>query len=89
MTKSLLRQPQVWIVALFLTLPFLAFPEIIWGERTLYWSDLTWMHYPRRIFAAQEWLAGRVPPWGPHPPNALPLFAPSPAGGPFPPRTLF
>ncbi len=89
MTKSLLRQPQVWIVALFLTLPFLAFPEIIWGERTLYWSDLTWMHYPRRIFAAQEWLAGRVPLWDPYQHNGLPFLAESQVGALYPLSSLF
>ena len=50
---------------LFLLLPVLAFPEIIFGGQTLYASDLTWMHYPGHGFIAAEWLAGRVPLWDP------------------------
>jgi hypothetical protein len=89
LTKRFLRQPYLWTVALFLTLPWLAFPEIIFGGRTLYWSDLTWMHYPRRIFAAQEWLAGRVPLWDPYQHNGLPFLAESQVGALYPLSSLF
>ena len=58
--SQLTKRPIFWIIALFIALPFLAFPEIIFGGQTLYWSDLSWIHYPRRIFAASEWL-GSLP----------------------------
>ncbi|MCB0207910.1 MAG: YfhO family protein [Anaerolineae bacterium] len=69
-----------WIIALFALLPILAFPEIIFGRQTLYWSDLSWMHYPRHIFAANEWLAGRVPLWDPYQHNGLPFLAETQVG---------
>ena len=69
-----------WIIALFAVLPVLAFPEIIFGRQTLYWSDLSWMHYPRHIFAANEWLAGRVPLWDPYQHNGLPFLAETQVG---------
>ena len=52
-----LRSPSLWVIFLFLTLPLLAFPEIVFGQQTLYKTDLTWMHFPRHFFAAEEWLS--------------------------------
>ena len=74
---------------LFLILPILAFPELIFGNRTLYWSDLSWMHYPRRIFAAGEWLSGRIPLWDPYQHNGMPLLAESQVGVLYPFSVLF
>jgi hypothetical protein len=79
-TKSAIRRPLLWIILLFLIVPWLAFPEIIFGGQTLYWSDLSWIHYPRHIFAAQEWLAGRVPLWDPYQHNGLPFLAETQVG---------
>lgn len=78
--SQLTKRPIFWIIALFIALPFLAFPEIIFGGQTLYWSDLSWIHYPRRIFAASEWLAGRVPLWDPYQHNGLPFLAETQVG---------
>ncbi len=72
--------PLIWIMILFIVLPFLAFPEITFGGQTLYWSDLSWIHYPRHIFAAEEWLAGRVPLWDPYQHNGLPFLAETQVG---------
>ncbi len=78
--KHLLQTPFTWATILFISLPFLMFPEIIFGGQTLYWSDLTWIHYPRHIFAAQEWLAGRIPLWDPYQHNGLPFLAETQVG---------
>ena len=83
------RCPIVWIVALFLILPFLAFPEIIFGRQTLFWTDLSWIHYPRHIFAAEEWLAGRVPLWDPYEDTGIPLLAETQVGVLYPFSVLF
>ena len=76
-------------LALLLILPFCAFPEIIFGQQTLYWTDLTWIHYPRHTFAAQEWLTGRVPLWDPYEDTGIPLLAESQVGVLYPPSLLF
>lgn len=78
--KRITQYQLLWIVLLFIILPFLAFPEIVFGKQTLYWSDLSWIHYPRHIFAAEEWLAGRVPLWDPYQHNGLPFLAESQVG---------
>ncbi len=80
-----------FIVSLFVfaILPVLAFPEIIFGRQTLYWSDLSWMHYPRHIFAAAEWLAGRPPLWDPYQHTGLPFLAESQVGALYLPSALF
>jgi hypothetical protein len=79
----------LWIFILFLMLPLLAFPEIIFGGQTLYWADLSWIHYPRHIFAAEEWLAGRVPLWDPYQHTGLPFLAESQVGALYPVSALF
>jgi hypothetical protein len=76
-------------ILLFLSLPFLAFPEIIFGQQTLYWTDLSWIHYPRHIFAAEEWLAGRVPLWDPYQHNGLPFLAETQVGSLYPLSAIF
>ncbi len=83
------RYPLLWIVALFLLLPLLAFPDIIFGGKTLYLTDLTWMHYPGHIFAAEEWLSGRVPLWDPYQNTGLPLLADIQVGVLYPLSALF
>ena len=87
--KRIVRHPLTWITILFITLPFLAFPEIIFGRQTLYWTDLTWIHYPRHIFAADEWLAGRVPLWDPYEDTGLPLLAETQVGVLYPFSIIF
>lgn len=78
-----------WPLLLFLILPLLAFPELILGRQTLYWTDLSWIHFPRHLFAAEEWLAGRVPLWDPYEDTGLPLLAESQVGVLYPPSALF
>ncbi len=87
--QKMTHHPLFWIALLFLTLPFLAFPELIWGGKTLYWTDLSWIHYPRHIFAASEWLAGRVPLWDPYEDTGIPLLAESQVGVLYPFSLLF
>lgn len=74
---------------MFLSLPVLAFPEIIFGQQTLYKTDLTWIHFPRHLFAATEWLAGRVPLWDPYEDTGIPLLAESQVGVLYPLSALF
>ena len=88
-TKRISQYSVLWIIILFFVLPFVAFPEIIFGNQTLYWSDLSWIHYPRHIFAAEEWLAGRVPLWDPYQHNGLPFLAESQVGALYPFSLLF
>lgn len=77
------------VLFIFVLLPLLAFPEILFGHRTLYWSDLSWMHYPRHIFAAEEWLAGRVPLWDPYQHTGQPLLAETQVGVLYPFSVIF
>ncbi len=87
--KAVSRHPLFWIGLLFLVLPVLAFPELLFGQRTLYWTDLSWMHFPRHKFAAEEWLAGRVPLWDPYEDTGLPLLAESQVGVLYPVSVIF
>ncbi len=84
-----LRSPSLWVIFLFLTLPLLAFPEIVFGQQTLYKTDLTWMHFPRHFFAAEEWLSGRVPLWDPYEDTGIPLLAESQVGVLYPLSIIF
>lgn len=88
-SKILLKRPRLGVIIIFLSLPLLAFPEIIFGNQTLYWTDLTWIHYPRHIFAAEEWLAGRVPLWDPYEDTGLPLLAEAQVGVLYPLSLIF
>ncbi len=87
--KNATHRPLMWIIILFLILPFLAFPEIVFRGHTLYWTDLSWIHYPRHIFAAEEWLAGRIPLWDPYQHNGLPFLAETQVGTLYPLSSLF
>lgn len=78
-----------WVLALFLILPLLSFPEIVFGDETLYWTDLSWIHFPRHTFAAEEWLAGRVPLWDPYEDTGLPLLAETQVGVLYPLSAIF
>lgn len=74
-THKISRSPLTWIGILFAILPLLAFPEIIFGQRTLFLTDLTWFYYPCHQFAASEWLAGRIPLWDPYQYTGIPFLA--------------
>jgi hypothetical protein len=60
---------------LFLLVPLLAFPELFLGQNTLYRGDLTWIHYPQRTLAAEQWKSGQVPLWNPYVLSGTPLLA--------------
>ncbi len=87
--QTRLSPTRLAIVALFLLLPVLAYPELIFQQRTLYRTDLSWIHYPRHIFAAAEWLAGRIPLWDPYQHNGMPILADSQVGVLYPFSLLF
>lgn len=89
LTQVLAGRALLWISLLYLVLPLLAFPEIIFGRQTLYWTDLSWIHYPRHLFAASEWLAGRAPLWDPYEDTGVPLLAESQVGALYPLSLLF
>ena len=74
---------------LFLGLPLLAFPELIFDQQTLFETDLTWVHYPRHIFTAAEWLAGRVPLWSPYEDTGFPILAEPQVGVLYPFSLIF
>ncbi len=76
-------------VLLFLLLPLLAFPELFFREATLYRADITWLHYPLRQFAAEEWLLGRVPLWNPYVLSGAPFLAEAEIGVLQPLNALF
>jgi hypothetical protein len=81
--------PLLGVILLYFTLPLLSFADLVFDDRTLYWSDLSWMHYPRHIFAAREWLAGRIPLWDPYQHLGLPFLAESQVGALYPFSALF
>lgn len=89
LTRVVAGRALLWISLLYLVLPLLAFPEIVFGRQTLYWTDLSWIHYPRRVFAASEWLAGRAPLWDPYEDTGVPLLAESQVGALYPLSVLF
>jgi len=76
-------------LALFVALPLLAFPEIVFGGQTLYRDDISGIHYPYHIFAASEWLAGRVPLWNPYNFLGIPALAECQVGVLYPGSLLF
>jgi hypothetical protein len=78
--KLKISLPLVGVILLYFGLPLLSFADLIFNDQTLYWSDLSWIHYPRHIFAAREWLAGRVPLWDPYQHLGLPFLAESQVG---------
>lgn len=65
---------------LFLFLPLLCFPELFLEQRTLYRADLTWIHYPLRVLAAEQWKSGHVPLWNPYVLSGGPLLAEAQVG---------
>jgi hypothetical protein len=60
---------------LFLFLPLFSFPELFLRPNTLYRGDLTWIHYPLRVLAAEQWKLGQVPLWNPYVLSGTPLLA--------------
>jgi hypothetical protein len=74
---------------LFLFLPLLCFPELFLQQRTLYRADLTWIHYPLRVLAAEQWKSGQVPLWNPYILSGSPLLADAQIGVLQPLNALF
>jgi hypothetical protein len=74
---------------LFLLLPLFCFPELFLQQRTLYRADLTWIHYPLRVLAAEQWKAGQVPLWNPYVLSGSPLLADAQIGVLQPLNALF
>ncbi len=74
---------------LFFVLPILCFPELFFGQNTLYSGDLTRIHYPLRILAAEQWQAGQVPLWNPYVLLGFPLLAEGQVGILYPLNVLF
>jgi hypothetical protein len=70
-------------------LPLLSFPELFLEQKTLYRADLTWVHYPLRILAAEQWLSGQVPLWNPYVLSGTPLLAEAEIGVLQPLNTVF
>lgn len=89
MTRLISRPALLWGFILFLILPCLAFPELLFGGQTLYRTDISWIHYPGHIFMANEWLAGRVPLWDPYRQAGAPMLAEPQIGVLYPLRVLF
>ena len=77
------------VLILFIVLPFLAFPEIVFGGQTLYRSDISLIHYPYHIMVAGEWLAGHVPLWNPYQHIGIPLLAEAQVSALYPLGLLF
>lgn len=87
--SAVFKLPPWWALVLFIILPLLTFPEIIFGGQTLYRTDISWIHYPGHIFMAAEWLAGRVPLWDPYRQAGVPMLAEPQIGVLYPLRALF
>ncbi len=88
MTKINWRQ-EAWPILLFFLMPLVCFPELFFNGQTLYFADLTWIHYPLRTLAAEQWLAGQVPLWNPYAWLGFPLLAESQVGVLYPLNILF
>ncbi|MHB2025366.1 MAG: hypothetical protein ACYCPQ_01810 [Elusimicrobiota bacterium] len=56
----------VLILILFAAAVFLRFFPIWIRSLTLFWGDLTYLHYPWRAFDAETLQAGRLPLWNPY-----------------------
>lgn len=87
--KPIEWRKDIWPLLLFLLLPILSFPELIFQQRTLYRGDLTWIHYPLRILAAEQWRAGDIPLWNPYVLSGMPLLADAQIGVLQPLNALF
>jgi hypothetical protein len=74
---------------LFLFLPLLSFPELFLRTNTLYRADLTWIHYPLRCLAAEQWKSGLPPLWNPYVLSGTPLLAEAEIGVLQPLNVLF
>jgi len=74
---------------LFFVLPILCFPELFFDQNTLYSGDLTRIHYPLRILAADQWQAGQVPLWNPYVLLGFPLLAEGQVGVLYPLNIFF
>ncbi len=72
MTK---RRTLTLLLLLFLALPVIAFPELLFNRQTLFQADISRIHYPYHIMVAGEWLSGRVPLWNPYQHIGIPLLA--------------
>lgn len=67
-------------VLLYLVLPVLCFPELFLGQNTLYRADISWVYYPQRVLAAEQWKSGLVPLWNPYVLSGTPLLAEAEVG---------
>jgi hypothetical protein len=73
----------------FLLLPLAFFPELFFCGKTLFHIDFNIIHYPLRVFAAQNWQAGSWPLWNPYSLCGFPLLAEGQVGVLYPPSVLF
>jgi len=53
------------LTPLFL-LPLISFSELLLSSKTLYYADITWVHYPMSVFKARLLRSGQIPLWNPH-----------------------
>ena len=67
---------------------FLWAPDAILGKGVYWHHDLRHHHYPWRVWAANEWLSGRIPLWCPGVSNGYPLMAGGEVGALYPPTML-
>jgi len=59
----------------FILTAILAFPELFFQSQTLFTGDLAQIHYPLKVFAAEQWRSGHVPLWNPHVLLGFPMLA--------------
>jgi hypothetical protein len=67
---------------------FLWAPDAILGTGVYWHNDLRHHHYPWRVWAANEWLSGRIPLWCSGVANGYPLMADGQVGALYPPTML-
>jgi len=82
------RHPVALAAAILGVLTALWALDAVLGHGIFWAHDLRHHHMPWRYWAAQEWLAGRVPLWAPGVANGFPLLADGQAGILYPPTMI-
>jgi hypothetical protein len=89
MHLSKLSRKDVLLGMVLLLLPIAFFPELTFFGKTLYREDINWIHYPLRVFVAQNWRAGNWPLWNPYSQCGIPLIAEAQVAALYPLNLLF
>lgn len=64
--QKLPHKRELLILTVLFLLPVISFSELLLSSKTLYRDDITWIHYPLKVFTGRLLRSGQIPFWNPH-----------------------